>query len=283
MLEAAHAVERISVLAFLVSSMLAVGCNLAPRAVVGPLRSTRLVILALALNFVLAPALAWVLTILIPLAQGHATGLLLLGGAAGAPFLPKVIEAAHGDVPSATALMILLTLGTILFMPIALPWLIPGLAAQPWAIARPLVLLIMLPLVIGMVIRWWVAPMASRIAPALANTGSASLALLFVLLILLNGSELLGFLGSGAIAAMLLYVIGLLAAGWLLGGPTRNRRGVLGLATAARNFGAALVPAGSFGDPNVTTTVIIGAIVCLIVSFLAAGWVRRNNPSIHVP
>lgn len=271
-------------LAFLVSSMLAVGCNLTPSAVVSPLRNARLVTLALVLNFVFAPALAWLLTTLIPLDRGHAAGLLLLGGAAGAPFLPKVIETAHGDVACATALMILLTLGTILFMPLALPWLIPGLAAQPWEIARPLVLLIMLPLLVGMAIRWRATPIAARIARPLAKTGTGFLALLFVLLIALNVSALLEVTGSGAIATMLLYVMGLLAAGWLLGGPTRERRGVLGLATSARNFGAALVPAGSsFSDPKVTLMIIVGAVVCLVTSFVAAGWMRRGNPSAHAP
>jgi len=53
--------------------------------------------------------------------------------------------------------------------------------------------------------------------------------------------------------------------------------GVLGIATAARNFGAALVPAASsFSDPKVTIMIIVGAIVCLVVSFLAAGWLRRK-------
>jgi len=117
----------------------------------------------------------------------------------------------------------------------------------------------------------------ARIAPVLAKIGNAALLLLFVLMVALNFRALLGVVGSGAILAALLYFAGLFIIGWLLGGSKTEVRGVLGLATAARNFGAALVPAASsFTDPKVTIMIIVGAIVCLVVSFIAAGWVRRR-------
>ena len=269
--------QKISVLVFLVSSMLAMGLTLTLPAIVAPLRDVRLVLLALGLNFVLAPAFAWLLTVVIPLDRGHAIGLLLLGGAAGAPFLPKVVQNARGDLALAAALMGLLTLGTILFLPFALPLMIPGLQADPWSIARPLILLIVLPLAAGMVVKSFAATLAACVAPVFAKLGNAALLLLFVLLVALNARALLGVVGSGAILAALLYFAGLFVIGWLLGGSKTEVRGVLGLATAARNFGAALVPAASsFTDPKVTIMIIVGAIVCLVVSFVAAGWVRRR-------
>src|SRR4051794_28620007 len=97
--------QKASVLVFLVSSMLAMGLALTPRAILTPLRNARFVGLALALNFIVAPALAWILTIVLPLERGHAAGLLLLSGAAGAPFLPKLMTTARGDLAQAAALM----------------------------------------------------------------------------------------------------------------------------------------------------------------------------------
>ena len=270
-----HHLEKLSVPTFLVSSMAAMGLTLTPKAMSAPLRDVRLVLVALALNFVLAPAFAWLLTVVIPLDRGHAIGLLLLGGSAGAPFLPKLVETARGDLTLAAALMGLLTVGTILFLPFALPLMIPGLNADPWGIARPLLLLIVLPLAAGMMIKNRAAALAARAAPVLTKIGNAALLLLFVLLIALNLRALIGVIGSGAILAALLYFAGLFIIGWLLGGAKSEVRGVLGLTTAARNFGAALVPAASsFTDPKVTLMIIVGAIVCLVVTFLAARWVR---------
>ena len=273
-----HSLEKLSVPIFLVSSMLAMGLTLEWRAIVAPLRNVPLVLRALALNFVLAPAFAWLLTVVIPLDRGHAIGLLLLGGAAGAPFLPKVVETARGDLALAASLMGLLTLGTILFLPFALPLMIPGLQADPWSIARPLVLLIVTPLAVGMLVKNCAAAFAGHTAPVLGKVGSASLLLLFVLLIGLHVRELLGVIGSGAIFATLLYFAGLFVIGWLSGGSKPEVRGIFGLATSGRNFGAALVPAASsFQDPNVTIMIIVGAIVCLVVTFLAAIWVKRRT------
>ena len=275
-----HLLQKLSVPIFLVSSMLAMGLTLDWRMLVAPLRNVRLVLVALALNFVLAPAFAWLLTVLIPIDRGYAIGLLLLGGAAGAPFLPKLVETARADFALAAALMGLLTAGTILFLPFALPMMISGMQADAWSIARPLLLLIVLPLVVGMLVKMHADTFAERAAPVFGKVGNVSLLLLFVLLIALNARELIWVIGSGAIFAALLYFAGLFLLGWLLGGSKPEVRGTLGLATSGRNFGAALVPASSsFQDPKVTTMIIVGAIMCLVVTFLAAIWVKRRTAS----
>ena len=83
---------------------------------------------------------------------------------------------------------------------------------------------------------------------------------------------------TGAILVELLCFVGLFSSGWFLGGSTPEVRGVLALASAGRNFGAALVPAtSSFDYPKVTIMIVVGAMICPIVLFLAAGWVRRQT------
>jgi BASS family bile acid:Na+ symporter len=279
--DALRVLEKLSVLVFLIGSMLGMGLTLTPGAIFAPLRDLKLILLALALNFVIAPGFAWLLTVLIPMNHGHAIGLILLGGAAGAPFLPKLAETARGDLPFTIALMALLTVGTIIFMPVALPGMIPGVQVDPWAIARPLVLFLVLPMALGMLIKAVSGSIASSVAPFCAKAGSAGLLVLFVLLIIRNEPALLAIVGSGAIAATTLYVLGLFAAGWLLSAGYRRVRGVIALGTAARNFAAAFVPAAnSFRDPHVTSMLIVSAIVGLVVTFLAAAWIRRATAAI---
>jgi BASS family bile acid:Na+ symporter len=94
----------ISVLAFVVLSMLAMGMSQSLAAVVSALRDRRTVATALAINFGIAPLLAVLLTRLVPLEPAHAIGLLLLGSAAGAPFLSKLVEIAGGDLACSVAL-----------------------------------------------------------------------------------------------------------------------------------------------------------------------------------
>lgn len=277
MSEIARIAEQGSLLAFLVGSMLAMGLICPLRSVVPPMRNTVLILTALGLNFILAPVLARLIIVVIPLDAGHSAGLLLLGGAAGAPFLPKLVQTARGDPALGLGLMILLTLGTIVFLPFVLPRMIPGFTAHPWKIARPLVLFIMLPLAAGMVIRGISPSLAERVAPAFAGIGNVGLLAFSALLVALNFPALVGVIGSGAIAAATVYLTSLFLAAWWLGGKDPRTRSVLALATTARNFGAAFAPAtNSFGDPKVTTMLVVCAVVCLAASFAAARWVRRR-------
>jgi BASS family bile acid:Na+ symporter len=276
--ELLHAFQKLAVLVFLVGSMLGMGLNLTPRAIMAPLSDQKLVVVSLILNFLVAPGFAWLLTTFAPLDRGYAVGLLLLGGAAGAPFIPKLVEMAKGDLPLAIAVMTLLTAGTILFMPFALPLMIPGFQASPWQIARPLILFILLPMALGMLVKARMPAAAAMLAPIAARAGSVALLVLFVLLVALNTSALIGVVGSGAIFAVGIYFTGLLLAGWLLGGSNRTLCNVLALATAARNFAAAIVPAAnSFQDPKVMVMLIVSAVVCLLLTFLSAIWIRRRG------
>jgi BASS family bile acid:Na+ symporter len=56
-----------------------------------------LVILSLVVNFVVVPAVAFTLSRVIPLDQEVQIGLLLIGTAAGAPFLPKLAQPGSTD------------------------------------------------------------------------------------------------------------------------------------------------------------------------------------------
>lgn len=95
---------QVSVVVFVVTSMPAMGMSQRLGDVFAPLRDIRATLTALAVNLVVAPLFAWTLTRLVPLEPAHATGLLLLGGAAGAPFLPKLAEAAGASASYASAL-----------------------------------------------------------------------------------------------------------------------------------------------------------------------------------
>jgi bile acid:Na+ symporter, BASS family len=53
-------------------------------------------------------------------------GLLLMGTAAGAPFLPKLAQIAKANVAFAVGLMTMLMLVTIAYLPLVLPLLLPG-------------------------------------------------------------------------------------------------------------------------------------------------------------
>jgi BASS family bile acid:Na+ symporter len=127
----------VAMLSFVVSSMLAMGAGLTVGQIIEPLRNPRLVVLGLLANFVLTPLAAFALARLLRLDEPLGVGLLLLGCAAGAPFLPKLAELAKGNLAFAVGAMVLLMVVTVAYLPIVLPLLLPGVTVDPWKIARP--------------------------------------------------------------------------------------------------------------------------------------------------
>jgi BASS family bile acid:Na+ symporter len=271
-------VAKLAVLVFVVTCMVTAGLGLSVRDVVAPLRRGRLVVLAVVANFVVAPATASALVAVVPLDRPYAVGLLLLGGAAGAPFLPKLAELANGDLAFSVGLTVLLTVGSVVFMPVVLPLLIPGLSPDPWPLLRPLLLTMLLPLAAGMAVKARSGRWGEGLRPTFGAVSNASMILAVVLLIGLNFEAMLGTFGSGAVAVAVVFVSLSLAAGYALGGPTPGTRSVLGLGTGQRNVAAALVIATqSFADPGVVVMLLVSTLAGLVVLLFAARWFARRS------
>jgi BASS family bile acid:Na+ symporter len=256
----------VAMLSFVVSSMLAMGAGLTIPQIAEPLRNARLVVLALLANFVLMPLGALALAKVLWLDEPFGVGLLLLGCAAGAPFLPKLAELAKGNLAFAVGAMVLLMVVTVGFLPIVLPLLLPGITVDAWEIARSLLLLMLLPLAIGLALKARYEELAARVKPVLDWISNVSLILLICLITAANIDKVLQVFGTRAILAGLLFIVLGLGTGWLLGGTSADTKRVMALGTAQRNIAAALVVASqSFSDAKVVVMVIVVAIVGLIV------------------
>jgi len=266
----------LSILVFVVSSMLAMGMSQRFASVIAPLRRPLPVVLALVVNFALSPLLALALSRIIPLQPAHAAGLLLLSAAAGAPFLPRLAEFCGGNLPYSLALMLLLMGGSTIFMPLALPLLVPEMDADPWTIARPLLLFMLIPLGIGFALVLAGASWMDRLLTFVRALSNLSLVLLVVLFIGLNLTTLLGTFGSFAIATYTVYLLAIMTAAYLLGAADAPTRNVFVLGAGCRNLAAALVIArANSDDPAVTVMLIVAFAVSLVVLLGFARAVRR--------
>jgi len=256
----------VCMLVFVLSSMLAMGFGLTVGEIVAPLRNVRRVVMSLLANFLLVPLVALALGALLRLDQPLGVGLLLLGSAAGAPFLPKLTQLAKGNLAFAVGLMVLLMVITVGFLPLVLPLLLSGVSVDSAKIARSLFLLMLLPLAAALVVKARFPTAAARTRPILDRISNLSLILFTLLLVTVNVNNVLAVFGTRAILAGLLFIAISFGTGWLLGGPDTDARRVLALGTAQRNIAAALVVgAQSFKDPKVVVMVIVVAIVGLLI------------------
>ena len=203
---------------------------------------------------------------LLRLDEPLAIGLLLLGAAAGAPFLPKLAQLAKGNLAFAVGVMVLLMVMTVGYLPLVLPLLLEGVSVNPVKIARSLVLLMLLPLAVGLGGQRQV-PGRRRASETRARQDfHLSLVLLIVLLVVVNLEAFSPCSAPAASWPACCFSPRLRRSAGSSAGPRRDTRRVLGLGTAQRNIAAALVVGGqSFDDPKVVVMVVVVAIVGLLI------------------
>jgi predicted Na+-dependent transporter len=160
---------------------------------------------------------------------------------------------------------------TIVYMPLVLPLLLPGVEVNPWDIAKSLIVLMLIPLAIGLLTKSHSPDSAAHWAAALNKLSGLSILILLVVGLGLNVSNILDLIGSLGLLALLLFIVGSLLIGLLLGGRDPAVRSVMGLGTAQRNVAAAiLVSVQNFSDTNTVSFVLVGAVLLLLVLLPAA-------------
>ncbi|MFN2241236.1 MAG: bile acid:sodium symporter family protein [Anaerolineae bacterium] len=274
MTEILATLAQLSVLVFVIGSMASMGLSLKIPQIIAPLKNVKLVLLALVANFVLVPLLAFLITLVIDLDQPVQIGLILLATSAGAPFLPKLAQAAKGNTAFSVGLMVLLMVVTIIYLPLVLPLLLSGVEVNPWDIAQSLIVMMLIPLAVGLFIKARYEDMAARIQPTFGQASNISLLVLTVLGLVLNFKSMIDLVGSLGILAGIIFIVLAVAVGFLMGmlGSTDGGiRSVMGLGTAQRNISAALVVGAQNFDSDVITYLMVIAIIGLVVLMPLAG------------
>ncbi len=137
------------VLVFTVLNLATMGLQARMPEVVAVFKNKKVLSLIFVWGWVLGPALGYLIAWVLPLAEPFVIVVLLASLAPCTPFLPPMVEKARGDVSFAGAFVPLVAAGTVVFMPLMAPLLIKGVTISAGALAKPLFLTILLPLVIG--------------------------------------------------------------------------------------------------------------------------------------
>lgn len=286
MAEILQIVLKLSLVLFMVGNLLDMGLRLRLREALAGLRNARFVGLSVLWGFILCPALAYLIAKLVPMQQPYAIGLIFLGLAPCAPFLPMMVEKAHGDLAYAAAFMLLASVLTVAYMPFAVPLMVKGFTANAWSIAKPLLLFLLVPLAIGLAIqRAWV-PVATRVQPFVKKITVIDTILMLVICVLVYAKGFMGAIGSYAIGAQILFFSVATSTSYGLSfGLPQKQKSVLSLGLSTRNLGAAFAPlfAVSAIDQRAIVMVALGVPMQTIFSLLAAIRFGRLATSITEP
>jgi BASS family bile acid:Na+ symporter len=275
-------VFNIVVVIFTVSNIAALGLEVNLRDAMKFLRSAHAIGLILLWGWVVGPALAWLITQLIPVTEAHAAGLLLISLAPTAPFFPLMVSKARGDMSFAGAFMLVTTIGVVLFLPLLAPLLIKGLTVDSWLLAKPLLIMVLSPLLIGGAIRVFAPNAAEKLLPVVQKTGMLFLLITLVLTFVIYGREMLTLVGSFAPGAQLLFFVTITAMSYKIHfGLEQPQRSAMALGMCTRNIAA--VFAAFFGitnpPPGMFVMVILVVPLAAIVAMAAAPLFARQVPT----
>ena len=275
-IEALQLIARAGIVAGVFTAMLAMGLSVPFSQITASLRDARTLLLALVANFVAVPLLALGLVRVLPLDGEGRTALILLGAAAGAPFLPKLAELANGHVAFSVGLMVVFMVATVGYAPLVLPFLLPDVDVSSADIAKSLLALMLLPLALGLLLRARYAKTAPW-SHELERVSGASLAIGLGAGLLVGWRDLVGTLGSWILIGAALLGLGAAAIGWVAAtGAAPDRRRVAALGTGMRNFSAALLVAGQDFGPDTLVMTMAATIALLVVLAVVAGEFGRT-------
>jgi bile acid:Na+ symporter, BASS family len=269
---------KASLALFMAGSLLDMSLRLNLNDAIQGLRNFKFVAHTLVWSFVFCPALAYLITRVIPMDPPYAVGMLLLGMAPCAPFVPMLVEKAKGDLGYTAAFMLLAAVGTVVCMPVTVPLLVKGLSASPWAIAKPLLIVVLLPMAIGGIFRRQSEARAAKMQPVVKKLAGLFGLVWCVLCLVIYGKGLLGVAGELAVLSQLVFFgIVCLATYWLGFGLRHEQKIVLSVGVTTRNLGACLAPLLSVPDMDerANLMLVLSLPIMVIVARLGAKWFSR--------
>ncbi len=266
--------------------MLALGVNHSFEQLTSLLRRPQLLLRSLLAVIVLVPVVVGLLLWLLELPSAIAAGLAVLAAAPGAPLTYKRTEMAGGDLTYSASLQLTLALLAVVVAPLILAifnalFKIVGDPITPFHVARQVAEVTFLPVIIGLLIQ----RLAPHLAEAIGNTVRMlanflfimlSVTLIFLIALAPDLRMMLNLCGLATGAIIVMVTISL-AIGHILGGPSREQRSVLAIASVARNVGLALFIAGRWDNgqniiPTLLTYLILGALLGVAYSI----WSKRR-------
>ncbi|GAA1322670.1 Na+-dependent transporter [Brachybacterium rhamnosum] len=277
---------HVSVPVFAIASMLSMGLRTPLRSFGAQLRDRRTVLAVLGANFVVVPAVGtlvlWLLSGILPAQTGE--GFVIALCAAGAPFVLQLGAMARIPYGETAGPMTVLLLGSIVFMPIVVPFLLQDVEVDGWAVARLLLGTMLSPMIAGIVL----AAVFPRRADRMARVAGAAAAVSAVLMFLSGFGANSGVVIELMLSPALLVAAGLVAMAFVAGraagdlaGPTLTVPDGPAILSSQRNIAAALLVARGDGiDPSVVVAILVLSavgFVLLVPYALVTGTVRRRR------
>jgi BASS family bile acid:Na+ symporter len=263
--------------------VLSVGLDASRDDVLLVLRKPRQLLKAILAVNVVPPLAAGLLIAFLPLAPVVKAGIMLMAIAPAPPLVPAQELKVGGRKEYAYGVYVAMALLTIVTVPLVL-----AAAARAFGsdasitvakMAQTVLIGVLAPLALGMAIRRFAPAFARRAAPIVNKLSLVLVVLAFLPIVATIWPDIVGLVGNGTLLAMVAVAAITLTGGYLLGGPVHEDRATLGVASAIRHPGIAMMIANSaFQDHRVTAAVLLYLLIGFVAVMVYRVWLKRSTP-----
>lgn len=235
----------------------------------------------LLVNFIVSPLVMWLLLQLFSLSRPLEIGLIIFSMAAGAPFLIKLTQYSEHDVALGATLMVVLVLATSVFVPFALPLVLPGITINGWEIFISLTQQLVLPVILGLLLNSFATNFVRTIQPWVGKLSNITLWIVVIGILVGELEGVIQIIGQGAILASVVFIIIVTVLGYFIAG--KNDKDHLqdlgGLGTGQRNTAACMIIASSnfANTPEVLLIITIANTLGIIMLVYTAKYLSKDN------
>jgi BASS family bile acid:Na+ symporter len=269
------------VLVFTVSNLLVMGLQVDLRKMFKIAANPKFLGLTFGLGWIVGPAIAFLITLLLPLDNMYIIVLLIGSLAPCAPFLPPLLPKAKGDVVFAGAFIPVAAIGTSILMPVVAPLLVKGIELSVMSLLKPLSMSVLLPLIIGALIKTFASNAADKMFNPVKKLAGLSTLLTIIFCFILYSGQMWATAGSMAMLSITIFsfVMGLIAyySGF---GLKRSEKVVMSLGIGTRNIAAVLIGVLTIPNvkPNMVAMVVIWTLWTIILSYIIAPIMGKKAP-----
>jgi len=232
-------------------------------------------------NFILLPILGMILAWLFRLPPEISVGFLMVAFAPGGMLGLHFARLAKGNLVFAVALILLLSLLSIVIIPTLFYLIFSSTAKADGIIVSllgRLLFFIIPPILVGLVIQHWLEPIAAK----LQNLCSFLSVILFILSTVLTSSlKVLDTqaLGWNGLAAILVFIVLAWFLGWQMGGTEIANRKVLAISTSMRNVPICLlIVTNSVVNRDTELTILAFGVLLTPMNLVFAEAMNRIQP-----
>jgi BASS family bile acid:Na+ symporter len=268
------------VLAFTILNLLSMGLQVNFGNMFKVVRNPKFLGLVLVLGWVVGPAIAYLITLFLPLDNTYIIVLFIGSLAPCAPFLPPVIPKAGGDLNFAGAFIPVAAIGTSVLMPIIAPMLVKGIDLSVMSLLKPLFITLLVPLLIGATIKTFAANIADKIFNPVKKLAGLSTLLTIILCLIIYYKPMWATAGSMATLAMTIFMVVIALISYYSGFSfNRAEKVVMSLGMGTRNIAAVLIGVLTIADvkPNMVAMVVIWTMWSFILSMIIAPIIGKKG------